>query len=174
MANERSLAVGVSYVGFTEPGDGIPGSAYIQFPIIEEGSVVLNFNDPTSIDFRAEGLKDPWESFDKAGDADSMDFNIPSPTAEEMAFFCGGTATGDKWEAPVDVPSIRKSFKMESTPYKNKKTVYEFANCKISGKLTQAPSSEQTDLLQVRVTKLAAVATDGTINPSWSREVVTA
>lgn len=172
MAQERSLAVGVSYVGFAEPGDGVPGTIYKQFPIVEEGSIVLNFSDASSVDFRAEGLKDPWESFDKAGEADSMDLNIPSPTAEEMEFFCGGTVVGDKWSAPVEIPSVRKSFKMMSNPYKGKQTVYEFANCKVSGKLTQAPSSEQTDLLQVRVTKLAAVAADGTVKSPWSREVV--
>lgn len=171
MPQERSLAVGVSYVGFADPGDGIPGTDYTQTPIVEEGSVVLNFSDPTTVDFRAEGLEDPWESFDKAGEADSIDLNIPSPTAEEMEFFLGGKATGNKWEAPTERPVIRKSFMMRTLPYKGKFTEYIFANCKVNGKLNQAPSSEQTDLLQVRVTKLAAITAAGEKMPSWSREV---
>ena len=171
MAGERSLAVKVAYLGFADPGDGVPGTVFKQYPIIEEGSVTLNFNDPTSVDFRAEGLDDPWESFDKSGDADSIDFNIPSPTAEEIKDFCGGTITGDKWEAPVSMPSIRKTMKIQTAEYKNKFTEYVFANCKITAKFNQFPSAEQTDLLQVRVTKLAAVAADGTIGSPWSREV---
>lgn len=170
---ERSLAVGVSYVGLAEPGDGIPGTEYKQYPIVEENSVVLNFSDPTTVDFRAEGMEDPWESFDKAGDADSIDFNIPSPTPEEQKDFMGGTVVGGKWQAPVEKPVIRKSFKMQSSPYKGKYTEYEFAYCKVSAKLGQAPGSEQTDLLQIRITKLAAMTAEGKKMSPWSREVKT-
>ncbi len=168
---ERSLAVKVKYIGFADPGDGVPGTSFTQFPIVEEGSIVLNFSDPTSVDFRAEGLDDPWESFDKAGEADSMDFNIPSPTADELEFFCGGSVSGDKWEAPTERPNIRKTMKIQSAVYKSKYTEYIFANCKIVAKFVQFPSSEQTDLLQVRVTKLAAVTAAGVVNSPWSREV---
>lgn len=169
--SERSLAVGVSYIGFSEPGDGVPGTNYEKVNLIEQNSVVFNFNDPTTVDFRAEGMDEPWESFDKAGDADSVDFNIPSPTAEEMKSFCGGEVVNGKWKAPAERPVIRMSFKMRSLPYKGKYTEYEFAYCKVFGKVTQAPNSEQTDLLQVRVTKLAAVAADGKKMSPWSREV---
>jgi hypothetical protein len=170
---ERSLAIGVAYVGFSDPGDGVPGTDYKQYSVIEEGSVVLNFNDPTSVDFRAEGMRDPWESFDKAGDADSMDFNIPSPTAAECEAFMGGEVDSDgKWNAPIEIPVIRKSFLMKSLSYKGRHTEYEFALCKVSGKLTQAPSSEQTDLLQIRVTKLTPIKSDGTLMSPWSRAVV--
>ena len=61
MANERSLAVGVSFLGYGDPGDGVPASIYTQCPIVHEGSVAFNFNEATSVDFRAEGMKDPWE-----------------------------------------------------------------------------------------------------------------
>ena len=173
MKNERSLAVGVSYVGFAEPGDGVPGTEFTQYPTIEEGSVVFNFSDPTTVDFRAEGMDDPWESFDKAGDADSFDLNIPSPTPEEQQAFMGGTVTGGKWSAPIEKPVIRKTFKMKSLPYKGKQTEYEFTHCKVVGKIIQAPGAEQTDLLQVRVTKLAAVTAAGELMSPWSREVKT-
>ena len=33
MANERSLAVGVSFLGYGDPGDGVPASIYTQCPI---------------------------------------------------------------------------------------------------------------------------------------------
>lgn len=169
---ERSLAVGVSYVGLSEPGDGIPGTVYTQFPIVEENSVVFNFNDPTTVDFRAEGMDDPWESFDKAGDADSIDFNIPSPTPEEQQFFMGGTVVDNKWQAPVEKPVIRKSFKMNSLPYKGKFVEYQYAYCKVFAKLGQAPGSEQTDLLQVRITKLAPITAGGVKMSPWSRAVM--
>ena len=55
MANERSLAVGVSFLGYGDPGDGVPASIYTQCPIVHEGSVAFNFNEATSVDFRAEG-----------------------------------------------------------------------------------------------------------------------
>lgn len=173
MPNERSLAVGVSYVGFAEPGDGVPGTDFVQYSTIEEGSVVFNFSDATAVNFRAEGMEDPWESFDKAGDADSFDLNIPSPTPEEQQAFMGGTVTGGKWAAPVEKPVIRKTFKMKSLPYKGKLTEYEFAYCKVVGKIIQAPGAEQTDLLQVRVTKLAAITAAGVKMSPWSREVKT-
>ena len=38
--------------------------------------------------------RQPWESFDKAGDPDSFEFAIPSPTAQEMLAFCGGSVSG--------------------------------------------------------------------------------
>lgn len=168
---ERSLAVGVSYLGAGEPNNGAPASVFKQYPIIHEGSVVFNFNEAASVDFRAEGMKDPWESFDKAGDPDSFEFAIPSPTAEEMRDFCGGSVSGGKWTAPVNIPNIRKSFKIQTSPYKEKYTEYIFVICKVSARLSQAPSSEQTDLLLVKCTRLAAVTTDGQQRPSFSREV---
>ena len=51
MANERSLAVGVSFLGYGDPGDGVPASIYTQCPIVHEGSVAFNFNEATSVDF---------------------------------------------------------------------------------------------------------------------------
>ena len=41
MANERSLAVGVSFLGYGDPGDGVPASIYTQCPIVHEGSVAV-------------------------------------------------------------------------------------------------------------------------------------
>ena len=49
MANERSLAVGVSFLGYGDPGDGVPASIYTQCPIVHEGSVAFNLKRPLSI-----------------------------------------------------------------------------------------------------------------------------
>ena len=171
MANERSLAVGVSFLGYGTPGDGVAATEFTQCPIVEEGTVVFNFNDPTSVDFRAEGMKDPWESFDKAGDADSFEFGIPSPTPEEMKEFMGGEVKDGKWNAPVDIPIIRKLMKITTLPYKDKQTEYIFALCKISAKISRAPSSEQTDLMLVRCTILTPVSAAGEQGSPFSRAV---
>ncbi|GHV48054.1 hypothetical protein FACS1894181_02870 [Bacteroidia bacterium] len=169
---ERSLAVGVSYLGMAGPGDGIPATTgFVRFETIEENSVAFNFGEPKTIDFRAEGMDEPWASFDKSGDPDSIEFNIPSPKAEEMLAICGGSISGGKWSAPVSMQNIRKTVKIVTVPYDGKYTEYVFANCKISGKLNQAPGSEQTDLLQVKCTRLAAISEEGIQHPSWTREV---
>lgn len=168
---ERSLAVGVAYFGVAEPGDGVPGTEFTQLDTIEENSATFNFNDPTSVDFRAEGMDDPWASFDKGGDPDSIEVNIPSPTAEELKLLCGGEINGGKWEAPKNLQNIRKTVKIQTVPYDGKYTEYIFANCKIYAKLNQAPNSEQTDLLLVRATKLAAITSAGVQMSPYSREV---
>lgn len=41
MANERSLAVGVSFLGYGTPGDGVAATEFTQCPIVEEGTVVF-------------------------------------------------------------------------------------------------------------------------------------
>ena len=132
---------------------------------------MFNFNDPTTVNFFAEGMNDPWESFDKLGDADSFDFGIPSPMASELKVFMGGQASGDKWEAPVEMPIIRKSIKLVTLPYKGKQTEYIFALCKVFGKIGRAPGAEQTDQLLVRCTKLTPVSSAGKAGSPYSREV---
>lgn len=173
MAGERSLAVGVAYVGHGTPGDGVPAATFVQLPVVHEGSVVFNFSDAQSVDFRAEGMKDPWASFDKSGDPDSIEFAIPSPTAAEMKEFCGGTVTGEKWEAPTDIPAIKKSIRIQTLAYDSKYTEYCISNGKVSAKISQAPGAEQTDLLLIKVTKLAAVTAAGKQMTSFTREVKT-
>lgn len=168
---KKSLAVGCSYFGVADPGDGVPGTAYTKIEIIEEGSVVFNFNDPNTVNFRAEGMDEPWAVYDKAGDPDSIEVNIPSPSVDEMILFCGGTKEGDKWIAPVTRPNLRKTVKLQTLPYDGKYTEYVFANCKILGKLNQAPNSEQSDILLVRATKLAAITADGKQMAPYTREV---
>ena len=89
-----------------------------------------------------------------------------------MLAFCGGSVSGGKWNAPIDIPNIRKSFKIQTTPYKGKYTEYTFAICKVSARLSQAPSSEQTDLLLVKCTRLAAITSAGQQRSSFGRAVM--
>lgn len=168
---ERSLAIDIDYLGVAEPGDGVPGTEFTQYPDIHEGSVVFNFNEPTQVNFRVYGRKDPWASFDKAGEPDSIDFAIPSPKVSEMKDFCGGTVDGDKWEEPIDLPNIIKSFRIRTAPYNGKYVEYTFPKCKVLGRISQAPGVEDTDLLLVRATKLSVVTAAGQKMTAFTREI---
>jgi len=170
--NERSLAVDVAYVGLGVPANGRPASTYKRFPIIHESSVAFNFNEATQISFKAMGQKDPWAVINKAGDPSSIEFAIPSPTADEMQYFCGGTVDNDgKWNEPIDTPTITKSLKIQTAVFKGRYTEYTIVNGSISARLSQAPSEEVTDLLLVKVTKEAAYDANGKQYPAFSRQV---
>ncbi len=171
MANERSLAVDIKYLGVGNPGDGVPATTYVQYPTIHEDSVVFNFNEATQVNFKAMGMGDPWAILNKKGDPSSIEFAIPSPTAAEMEAFCGGTVTGDKWEAPVSTPSIIKSVKLQTAPYEGKYTEYVISKASVSARISQAPGSEQTDLLLVKATIMTPVSAAGEQGAPFSREV---
>ena len=109
----------------------------------------------------------------RKGDADSIEFSIPSPTTDELVTFCGGTKNGDKWEAPNSVETINKAFCIATQPYEGKYVEYTIVNGAVSAKISQAPGSEQTDLLLVKVTRQSAIAADGSLKPSFIREVKT-
>lgn len=170
--NERSLAVDISYVGLGNPGNGVPATNYKRFPIIHTGSVVFNFNEATMKPFKAMGIEDPWAILNKKGDPDSIEFAIPSPTSEEMQFFCGGTIDAEgKWEEPISIPTIRKSLKLNTLPYQGRYTEYIVVNGSVIGRLSQAPSEEETDLLLVKVTKQAVFDDNGDQRSAFSRQI---
>ena len=174
MANERSLAIGVAYVGYgAYPGNGVPASAFTQITEVHKGTVAFNFADPNQVKIEVEGRDDPWKIVNRKGDADSIEFAIPSPTAAELAAFCGGKATGEKWEAPDVMPQVNMSVKINTEPYEGKYVEYTIVNGAVSAKISQAPGSEQTDLLLVKVTRQSAIAADGSLKPSFIREVKT-
>lgn len=170
--NERSLAVDISYVGLGNPGNGTPATNYKRFPIIHTGSVAFNFNEATMKAFKAMGIEDPWAILNKKGDPDSIEFAIPSPTSEEMQYFCGGTIDAEgKWEEPISIPTITKSLKLNTLPYKGRYTEYIVVNGNVTGRLSQAPSEEDTDLLLVKVTKQAVFDDNGDQRSAFSRQV---
>lgn len=166
---ERSLALDIDYFGVAEPGDGVPGTVFTQFPTID--SVTFNFSEPKEISFTAMGREDPWAVVSKKGDPSSIEITIPSPTAKEMETFCGGTATGDKWEAPVSTPTILKTIKLQSSPYNGKYTEYVLVKTSVAGRLSQAPGKEQSDLLLVKATIMAAVSAKGDKMTPYTRIV---
>lgn len=172
MVVERSLAVDIAYVGLGTPGDGVPASSYKQYPIIHENSVVFNFNEATVKEFKAMGIDDPWAIFSKKGEADSIEFAVPSPTAEEMQDFCGGTVDPDgKWSEPISLTTKKKSLKLCTRPYQGNYTEYVVVNGNVSGRLSQAPSGEDTDLLLVKVTKQAVFDSNGKQHTAFTRHV---
>lgn len=167
----RSLAVDVKYLGAGIPGDGVAAAAYTQYPEIHEGSVVFNFADGTSVPFKAMGQEEPWAVINRKGDVSSIDFAIPSPTAQEQKDFMGGTVTGEKWEAPLSTPSIVKSIKMQTADYEGKYTEYVAPKTSIFARLSQAPGEEATDLMLVRATIMTPVTAAGVRKSAFSREV---
>lgn len=170
--NERSLAVDIAYVGLGTPGDGVPAAVYKRFPVIHESSVVFNFNEATMKAFKGMGTPDPWAVLYRKGDPDSIEFAIPSPTAEEMQFFCGGSVDVDgRWNEPISTPSIVKSLKLNTLTYEGRYTEYVIVNGSISARLSQAPSEENTDLLLVKVTKQSVFDSAGNQRSAFSRQV---
>lgn len=173
MDSERSLAVDIAYVGLGTMGNGVPATEYRQFPIIHEASVAFNFNEATMKAFKAMGIDSPWAVMYKKGEADSIEFAIPSPTAEEMQFFCGGTIDAKgKWEEPISTPTIKKSLKLQTRPFEGKYTVYIYVNGSVSARISQAPKEDDTDLLLVKVTKQAVFDAEGKARSGFSRQVL--
>ena len=76
---ERSLALDIDYLGVAEPGDGVAGTEYTQYPEID--TVTFNFSEPKEISFTAMGREDPWAVVSKKGDPSSIEYTIPSTTA---------------------------------------------------------------------------------------------
>lgn len=121
--------------------------------------------------FTAMGREDPWAVVNKKGDPSSIEFAIPSPKAAEMKEFCGGTVTGDKWEAPTSTPTIIKTIKLQSSPYDGKYTEYVLVKASIAGRISQAPGKEETDLLLVKATIMAPISAAGVRSSPYGREV---
>lgn len=168
---ERSLAVDVAFVGTGTPGDGVAASIYKQYPIINEDSVVFNFTDTTLKAFMAMGIQDPWAILPRAGEPDSVEFAIPSPTEEEQHDFMGGSVDETGWHAPIRIPTIIKSLKIRTLPYEGKYTEYTIVNGLVSARMSQAPGKETSDLMLVKVTKQAVFNAAGVQKSAWGRHV---
>lgn len=98
------------------------------------------------------------------------------PSNEVLKELAGGEidVTGGKniWKKPINVPSISKTFQCETVPKAGKKVIYTIVNGKITSKISQAPSSEQAELLLVRVYVQAAITAAGKKQTAFMREVV--
>ena len=171
--SERSIAIGVASIGYGEATNGVVPSSFTQLRDIFKGSVAFNFADANQVKIEVEGREDPLAIINRKGDADSIEVSIPSPTTEELVAFCGGSKNGEKWEAPNSFETINKAFCIATQPYEGKYVEYTIVNGAVSAKISQAPGSEQTDLLLVKVTRQSAIAADGSMKPSFIREVKT-
>lgn len=170
--NDRSLAIGVSYVGFgAYLGAGVPAATYTQIKDVSEGSVVFNFNEPTQTNINIEGTDDPRWVVNRKGDPDSIELAIPSPSVEDMVMFCGGENNNGVWEAPTSIPTINMSMKMITEPYDSKYTEYVIVNGSVVARLSQAPGKEQSELLLVKITRQLAVDATGTLKTPFTRAV---
>lgn len=172
MEKKRSLAIGMAYVGVGDyPGAGVPAATFTQIADIHEGSVVFNFAEKAQTKIMIEGTDEPRWIVNRKGDVDSIEFAIPSPTADDMVMFCGGKKVGEKWEEPTISPSISKSVKMNTEPFEGKYTEYVIVNGSVSARISQAPTKTASELLLVKVAKQVAAAADGTLKTSFTREV---
>lgn len=166
----RTLAVDVKKLSAGAPGDGAAGTSLKVYDTIHESSLAFNFTEAAQTAFKRMGDEQPWAIINKAGDPSSIEFAIPSPTAQECADFMGGKVTGDKWEAPTSVPSIQMTVKIETADYQGKYYEYTLPLCSISARLSQAPGETQTELLLVKASIMQPISSAGVKTSPFVRE----
>ena len=170
MAGEvRPIAMGVGSIKFGTVGDGVPGADLKEFPLPTKGSVAFNFADPKEIKVETEGSDEPLFVEFVKDTTDYIEFSIPTPSNEVLKELAGGK---NIWKKPINVPSISKTFQCETVPKAGKKVIYTIVNGKVTSKISQAPSSEQAELLLVRVYVQAAITAAGKKQTAFMREVV--
>lgn len=171
--------MGVGAIRLAEVGDGVPGTDFKELPLPFKGSVAFNFSDPKEVKVETEGSNDPLFVEFVKDTTDYIEFSIPTPDNETIKTVMGGEidtgTTGkekDIWKEGTGVPSISKTFQCETLPKNGTKVIYTIVNGKVIGKISQAPGSEQPELLLVRVYKQAAITAAGVKGYAFSREVV--
>lgn len=169
MAKKRTLAVDMSYVGAGTPGDGVEASEYKQYPEID--SVNFDFTEQKQVNFKAMGQVAPWAVIFKNGDPSAVEFGIPSPTPEEQQDFMGGKVVNGEWQAPIDPVKVTKSIKMKTAEYEGKYVEYKIPYATCSGRMSQAPGEEQTDILLVRAVIAIPTSSAGVKGSPWQRAV---
>lgn len=178
MAGEvRPIAMGVGMIKVGAVGDGVPGVDLKELPLPTKGSVAFNFADPKEVKIEVEGSEEPFYVELVKDTTDYVEFSIPTPSNEVLKELAGGEieTTGGKniWKRPLNTPSISKTFQCETLPKNGKKVIYTIVNGKIASKISQAPGSEQAELLLVRVYIQAAITSAGVKQTAFMREVVT-
>lgn len=173
-----AIAMGVSAIKYGTVGDGVPATALTALPLPTKGSVVFNFSDPKEVKIETEGSVDPLFSHFVKDTTDYIEFSISSPDNAVVAVLAGGTVdvTGGKdiWKEPTSVPDISKTIVVETEVHNSKKVIYTIVNGKIMSKFSQAPGSDKSETLMVRVYKQAAITAAGVKNYAFSREVLAA
>lgn len=171
----RPIAMGIKAIRHYDVGDGVPGTENpTTMPNPSENAVAFNFGDPEEVRVPIEGSDDPLFSFFKKGSTDYVEVSYPSPSNATIKEVMGGTidAESDEWQEPVNLPSINKTVEIESMPINGKKVLYSIVNARVVGKLSQAPTKDNVELLMVRYYKQAAISAAGVQGYAFSRKVV--
>lgn len=172
MAGERQKAIGISYVGYGTPGDGVVAVSLTELEAVSEDTVVFNFSDFTETPVNIEQSDDPLFTILTKGSPDSLEFAIPSPKTAEYGAFMGGTVTGDKYEDDGTVAQKSLSIVIKTKPVGGNFIQYTFPKCTVSAKISQAPGKEKTELLLVKCVRDTCITTAGVRKPSFIREVL--
>lgn len=172
MAGERQKAIGISYVGYGTPGDGVVATSLTEIEAVSKDTVAFNFSDLTETPIDIEQSDDPLFTILTKGSPDSFEFAIPSPKTAEYGAFMGGTVTGDKYEDDGTVAQKSLSFVIKTKPVDGKQVQYTFPKCTVSAKISQAPGKEKTELLLVKCVRDSCITALGVRKPSFIREVV--
>ncbi len=181
MAGKRPIAIGVAAIRLATYGDGVPGVDFTPLPLPFKGSVAFNFADPKEVKIDTEGTDEPLYVTFVKDTTDYIEFALPTPSNDTVKLVCGGDIDmgsdaekpTDIWKQPNSIPSINKTVQFETLPHNGTKVLYTIVNGQIMAKFSQAPGSEQSELLLIRVYKQAARAADGTLKTAFTREVVT-
>lgn len=166
------IALGIDKIEYGTYGDGIPPTTWTEITDpISRDTVVFNFSEPTEFKVEAENLDDPVYVGNVKEDTDYIEFALISPVAATMEVLAGGTATLDKWEAPVSIPEIVKSILITTKTVGGNYWEYTIVHGKIVSRLSQAPAKQQEDQLLVRVYIQAAITSGGVKNTPFIREM---
>ena len=172
MAGERQKAIGISYLGYGTPGDGVVSASLTEVEAISKDTVAFNFADLTETPIDIEQSDDPLFTILTKGSPDSFEFAIPSPKSSEFGAFMGGTVTGDKYEDDGSVKQQSLSIVIKTKPIDGKYIQYTFPKCTVSAKISEAPGKEKTELLLVKCVRDACITTAGVRKPSFIREEI--
>lgn len=170
-----AIALGIEKVEYGTVGDGVPATVFTQIPDnLAEGTVAFSFSDPTETNIMAEETDVPVETILTKEDPEYIEFALISPVAATLALLGGGTATGEKWEAPSAVPQINKTIKVTTKANGGYQYEYTIVNAKIVAKLSQAPAKKAEEQYLVRCYVQQAKTSGGVINTPFIRERVAA
>lgn len=173
--NKRPIAMGIASHGVAAPGDGVPGTVFTALPLPSKNAVSFNFSDPKEVKIELEGSNDPLYSAFVKDTTDYIELSIPTPDNDVIKKLAGGTidATKDIWKEPFEgVPDINFTYQCETIPRNGTKVVYTIVNAKVLAKISQAPTTDNPELLMVRFYKQAAISAAGVKGFAFSREVV--
>jgi len=170
-------AIGIDKIEYGTYGDGVPPTSWTELTdVIVEDSVILNFPEPSETVLKSETSKHPFHTIREQSDTpDSIEFQLYAPAAATLELLMGGTATGDKWEEPTEIPEINKSWKITTKTNADSKYVeYTIVNGSVFARFSTAPGKRVNEIVLVKINKEAAITSGGTENTAFIREIKTA